>query len=193
VEKEPILEAPGAGLPLIESLVARFFLGPIVSKRDSAQKNLERFEKTNLKILDKLKVLSQEQMHTKFLVPRLQGIEDSSRHWSATETLEHIELVGISVLGLIENLIKNQVPQGVVNVADFKPKGKYAGQDVRPAFERFTQTTLAQLKDREFSLASPKYNHPWLGPMSSLQWLWLLSSHSVIHYVQIKHILKKIT
>ncbi|MEZ4813929.1 MAG: DinB family protein [Bdellovibrionota bacterium] len=184
------LEAPGKGLPFLESLLMRFYVGPVLSKKDSSDKNWERFDKMNKKILEKVKELSLEQMHTRVLVPRLRAIEDSSRYWSVAETLEHIELVGDNIAGLIELLCKNEVPDVVVDVADYKPKGKYSGVDPRPAFEKFNTRVQEQLKAKDITLHAPLFKHPWMGEISALQWLWLLSGHSGIHYNQIKCIIK---
>ncbi len=189
LETPPKLEAPGKGLPLIEGLIARFLFGGILSKRDSAETNLRRFEKLNQKILKTVETLSLEQLHKKVLVPRLRGIEDSSRYWSIAETLEHIEIVGEKITPLIEMLVRKEVPNIVVNIADYKPQGKYNGQDPRPAFQKFSQETLTKLQSLPIAHEKPYFNHPWLGDFSALQWLWILGGHSGIHYNQIKHIL----
>lgn len=184
------LEAPGKGLPFLDSLLTRFIVGPFLSKLDSVETNWIRFDKTNKKIMEIVSPLSFEQLHKKVLVPKLKGIEDSSRYWSVAETLEHIELVGDSICVGIELLNEGKVPQGKVDVADYKPKGKYKGKDPRPAFEDFNKRIQDKLKGKNISLDPPYYWHPWLGNLSSQQWQWLLSGHSGIHYNQIKHILK---
>jgi hypothetical protein len=184
------LEAPGKGLPFFDSLMMRFFVGPFLSKRTSVEKNWENFDSMNKKIIHKVKDFSLDQMHKKVLVPKLKAIEDSSRHWSLAETLEHIELVGDSISMAIEMLCKGEVPPVIANVADYKPKGKYAGVDPRPAFEAFNQRVRDKLKNLNITLNPPTYKHPWLGDISAQQWQWLLASHSGVHYNQIKHIIK---
>lgn len=186
------LEAPGKGLPFFDALFMKLFVGPFVSRRDSAEKNWQRFDFLNKKILLAVKDVSLENMHRKVLVPKLKAIEDSSRYWSLADTLEHIELVGDKISYAIELLCKNEVPQVVVNIADYKPVGKYAETDPRPAFAAFNERTQAKLRSQNITLNPPLYYHPWLGKLSALQWLWLMSGHSGIHYNQIKHILKRL-
>lgn len=186
------LEAPGAGLPFLDSLLMRFYVGPFVSKRGTVEENWKRFDRINKKIMEMVQPLSFEQIHKKILVPKLKGIEDSSRFWSVAETLEHIEMVGDSVCEGIEFLQNGIVPEKAANVAEYKPKGKYNGVDPRPAFEAFNKRIQDRLKGKKISLDPPFYRHPWLGMLSSQQWQWLLSGHSGIHYNQIKHILKQL-
>jgi len=190
--ENPKLQAPGKGLPLVESLVARFYYGPIVSKKFTAEQNWKRFEKTNQKILDLTKNISDEKIHQKVLVPRLPAIEDSSRYWSVAETLEHIEIVGDSIASGIEMLLRNEVPTKKVNIAEYKPKGKYNDLDPRPPFLQFSKRTTERLKHQNITLAKPYYHHPWMGNFSALQWLWLLAGHSGIHLNQIMHIKSKL-
>ena len=186
----PQLEAPGAGLPFLDSLLMRFYVGPVLSKKGSVRDNWDRFTRTNDKISALVKDIPLEKTHQKVLVPKLKGIEDSSRYWSIAETLEHLEIVGNSINQLINSLLRNEVPATVANVADYKPKGKYNGQDARPAFAAFSKRISEALRDREISLQTPKYRHPWLGPITAQQWQWVLASHSGLHYVQVKEIIK---
>lgn len=185
------LEAPGKGLPLVDSLMMRFFVGPFVSKRDSVEKSFSNFSKLNKKILERVAPLSFEEIHTPILVPKLKAIEDSSRYWSVAETLEHIEIVGREITSGIVNLAKyKKIPDFEVKIENYKPKGKYKGIDPRPSFQKFNDDVLSELKGLDINLAPPKFFHPWLGPLASQQWLWLLASHSGIHYNQINHIVR---
>lgn len=188
MEQMPKLDAPGKGLPFLHMLYARVRFGWSLSKKDTPEKNWKRFEKTNRKILDLVKNLSLEQMHKKVLVPKLPGIEDSSRYWSVADTLEHIEIVAESIAELLELLVKKEVPNKKVDIASYKPKGKYNGQDPRPNFEHLSKKMLERLSPLEIKHQKPYFNHPWLGNFSALQWQWLLSTHSGIHLNQILHI-----
>ena len=191
-EKTPKLEAPGKGLPFFEWLYARVQFGWRLSKKDTAEKNWKRFDKLNLLISSKIKDLPLEKLHKKVLIPRLKGIEDSSRYWSIAETLEHIEIVAESISGVIEMLARGEVPQKVANVAEYKPKGKYNDLDPRASFIEFNKRIPEKLKGLKIVHQKPYYKHPWLGNFSILQWQWIMSSHSGIHLNQILHIMKEL-
>lgn len=186
----PKLDKPGKGLPFIESVVVRFYIGPFVSKRFSPQQNTATFQKLNEKIIAELDRVEASLLEEKVLVPKLKTIEDSSRFWSVAETLEHIEIVGRNIIEVIESLASGQTPKGKVDIAAYKPKGIHSGKECREVFVCFHKEILSRLENTKIPSGGEKLFHPWMGPMNALQWQWLLAGHSGIHLAQIRHIKK---
>ena len=47
----PLLDKPGAGVPWIEGLVLKYYIGPFVAARSDWQKNWDSFDAVNRKTL----------------------------------------------------------------------------------------------------------------------------------------------
>jgi hypothetical protein len=187
----PKLQAPGAGLPLGQSLMMRYFVGPFVSKRDSWQELESRFQKIYERILAETKGLDESALNQVVLVKPLRGIEDSSRNWSVAMTLEHLIFVGGEIAKVILELSHGREIQHEVKIADYKPKCKISGSTAVIEFESFISQTLATIKTKVGSTKSnTTFHHPWFGQFTTHQWFWLLSGHGYIHLKQIQEIKK---
>ena len=186
----PLLDKPGAGVPWIEGLLLKFYIGPFVAAGSDWQKNWGSFDNINRKTLALAETLTDTQLTTRILIPRLQGIEDSSRYWSIAMTREHLVIVGNGLTGIIKSLGNNIVPPVKVNTASVKPKGEHAPQTDINDFRQFATTTRPAITQAIRLPVSRlhKLDHPWFGPFDALQWQWLLATHGVIHYRQIKAI-----
>ena len=55
------------------------------------------------------------------MIPRVIGIEDSSRNWSVMMVLEHLCLTNRDMLRIIKALVDGIVPRGEVDIAMYKP------------------------------------------------------------------------
>jgi hypothetical protein len=184
----PPLEKPGAGLPFFESLFVRFWVGPIQSRRAGKEQNLKLFRFLGARVLKEAKLVPPEKRDVKVLVPRMKGVEDSSRNWCANEVLEHLMITGRPMRALIETLAAGGASDYVVDIANFKPKGAYAGRDAAPDFAAFVEETAAALEKLPIADAGPPHRHPWLGSINALQWTWLLAGHSGLHLRQLQAI-----
>jgi hypothetical protein len=135
-----------------------------------------------------------ERIQTPKLIPRIRGIEDSSRFWSAAMTLEHLMIVGQGMSQIIRQLSRGETFSREVNVAKVKPLGQLLaglnGQQAVVAFENSMQeiqTLLkTEVKDRQSQKKQP---HPWFGPLTAHQWLWIMAGHQNTHRKQIQLIL----
>lgn len=191
MEKLPQLAAPGAGLPFIESLVVRYYLGPFVGARSDWGQNLNEFVAINDKILRLVDSLPPEKLGQKVLVPKQQGLEDSSRFWSVAMTLEHLVIVGEKMREAIVALSNEIVPQVIADTATVKPVGQMPPAEALEMFRRFVKSLPDDLTKRvKNPNAKARFAHPWFGPMPAKQWQWLLAQHSAIHYKQFKNIVK---
>lgn len=101
---QPHLEKPGAGLPFLEALMVRWYVGPFQSRKNDAQKNLRLFSMAGARILKEAASVPEDKRDQKVLVPRMKGVEDSSRFWCANEVLEHRMITGEDMRSVIESL-----------------------------------------------------------------------------------------
>ena len=189
--EQPQLERPGAGIPRYEAYFFRVIgfgvLAPLVSW------NLARrlFQWEGRKILQITEGLSEQQLRTRVLVPRLRGIEDSSRFWSPAMTVAHLIIVGGAVARMIVQLGGNERPQQPVRIEDVKPDPETGLEVVaryRKLLSRFDQQMATGVANRRSRLT---HVHPWVGPLTAHQWLNLAAVHQRIHRKQIQSILEQ--
>lgn len=192
---EPKLQPPGAGLPLPQKLLLRFWLGPVVSRRTDPSKSREDYERLIHKLIEKISAVPEEKRRIKVLVDPIQGLEDSSRYWSLNDLMEHLLIVSKGIEVMILSLSSGKVPDVKADVAKVKPTN--ADQDFYDAFTAYAPNLIRRIDQK---LAGPGMNfdsrlrarHPWLGMLTARQWYWLLGSHTSIHYRQAKEIIRKL-
>ncbi|UPT74152.1 MAG: DinB family protein [Elusimicrobiota bacterium] len=187
---EIILPKPGAGLPFLESLYVRFYVGPFQSRKADKSKNLRLFQMVGARLLKEFSSIPAEKRDTKVLVPRMPGIEDSSRNWCPNQVLEHLMITGVPMRGLIVELANGRTSDYEVKIENFKPQGKYEGGDASQDFKKFLDETVSILDTLDVKDAGPTHKHPWLGQFNALQWTWLLAGHNGLHYNQLQAIKK---
>lgn len=186
----PKLGKPGAGLPFLQELALRWYVGPFVAARASWDEVDTNLEKLNGKILKLVEGLEAERMQKRVLVPPQKGLEDSSRYWSVAMALEHLTLVGNHMKAIIIDLSQGQVPNVNVDTALVKPKGEQTAAQAVDAFRAFATTIIPDMSVHVRNRKSAtKLKHPWFGPFTAKQWHWLLVGHTLVHYQQIKSIL----
>ena len=188
------LQKPGAGLPLFERLVARYFFLPVKSRQTTWEQSHRFFERETEKIMQLTQGLSLERLQTPVLIKRIVGIEDSSRFWSPAMVLEHLMIVAPAMSRVIVELSRGVVPHVEVDIANVKPQAEMSPEKlstVREAFFGSMQTVKRQLTEEVKNRTSrARLRHPWFGPLSAREWNWLLASHQRIHRRQIEEIQK---
>lgn len=185
----PRLQAPGAGLPFLERLFLKFVVLRKETKRNTWESNMARFEREGRKILALLEGLDDAALGKRVLVKRVPGLEDSSRYWSVAMTLEHIMVVGSQMSFVVGELSHGRTPTVKADVVSVKPKGMQAPSQVVSSFQDFLQSTIPNLKKATGEqTSSSTFAHPWFGPITAKQWLWLLGSHQGLHRKQIEAI-----
>jgi len=190
-EIETKLQKPGAGLPWPALMFVRYYVGPCVAAKADWAVETKRFHDTSAEMQALAERLDNGQLQKRVLVPRLRGLEDSSRYWSAAMTLEHVMIVGTGIRDIIIRLSQEQVPPGTVDTARVKPQGKLPAQAVLGNYKSFAATLMPQIDaavppaKRD---AKAKMTHPWFGPFSLRQWHWLLAEHNAIHLRQLREI-----
>jgi uncharacterized damage-inducible protein DinB len=187
---EPKLQKPGAGLPWLEGVVLRYVLFPSSLRKSTWESNAARFAREGEKILARIEGLSDEDLARRVLVARLQGMEDSSRHWSVAMTVEHLMMVGRAMGKVIVDLSHGRTPPGRPEVAAFKPAVPAQARATVEEFRRFVAEHVSSVESSMGSKESlTRFAHPWLGPTTLQGWMWLMASHQGVHRRQVDAIL----
>ena len=186
---EPKLAPPGAGLPFLIAIFARYITGPIIAANSDWNKNAERFEQINQKIFRELEGIDPGLLEQRVLVPPQSGLEDSSRYWSISMTLEHLCIVNAAMKRVILALGNGITPEGEASTAAVKPSGQIPPSKVVQEFSAQVSTLNDDLfKGVKNQKSGVLFKHPWFGPMTAKQWQWLLPAHAGIHLKQIRAI-----
>ena len=181
------LQPPGAGLPAFEKFYLNigFKIGTAVMSDDRA---LGLFDRMSTGILRFIAPIDIGVLSDPFLIPRLQGMEDSSRNWSVLMVLEHLNMVNRAIMLTIRELHSNRAPFDEVKIAHYKPS-----PDVDAGvIDEFQETNR---RYRNFVLShkplrtSMQHVHPWFGFLDGHSWHVLAAVHQRIHSRQIQKIL----
>lgn len=187
MKSSPSLAPPGAGIPTIERVVGGLQLKWLCFSCDV---------KATLAIIaderDRITQLTQGTPATaaaqRVLIPRLPGLEDSSRDWSEWMTLDHLCIVNTQIAGVISLLIQGQTPLGPgASTAAVKPRTT-ADEAVREQFHLSCDQLLASASEwlpGENRHLRVRYRHPWFGELDARQWLAMAAMHLGIHRRQI--------
>ncbi len=185
------LQRPGAGLPALErtALGATFKLMTAVA---TDRYLLKKFRRESRELIRLAEGDDSYDPFQPLLIPRLIGIEDSSRNWSVMMVLDHLCLTTRDILKIIKALQSGVVPRGELDVADYKPSSD-AGFEV---LDQFRQIELQYGLDVEAMIesngrlaTSPKYSHPWFGSLNAHQWHCLAAVHHQIHRRQMQKLI----
>jgi hypothetical protein len=134
--------------------------------------------------------LSLDLVNMPVLIPRIMGIEDSSRNWSVLMTLDHLTIVNTGVLEIIETLSGERLYNRRISIADLKPRPEQSLETIGK-FARTTQQYFNRLTQIRNLKSSARHAHPWFGRMDALGWHWLAALHNTIHRRQIEKIIEK--
>jgi hypothetical protein len=184
---EPNLAPPGAGLPKVELLVARvlFGLSRWTRNRDSFEREFSRERQLIRDLVGKCDAATGGR---RVLIPRLTGLEDSSRYWSVWMTLEHLRIVHDSIALLIRELSREITPPGSASTAAVKPRLD-VGPEVIEAYEASCDALAAAAAASPSLDTRARFPHPWFGPLNAAGWHALAGLHLGIHRAQIERIL----
>ena len=191
----PIRQKPGAGLPWPEWAVLRFWIFPRACRKLDWPRAAEMFQREGEKVLALWDALTPpERLAERVLIPRLRGIEDSSRDWSVAMTVEHLNIVGNAFLEIIQELRAGRVPPAVASTASVKPRGATPPAEVRAAFVRMLAdaVSVGRLPAPTQEELRAKYRHPWFGPIDAHAWHCLNGIHQRLHRTQIESILARL-
>src|SRR5262245_58536891 len=115
------LAPPGAGIPALEVLLGKVMFVYFRTTRTPESAN-KHFHAEAGVMLRMARALSPDVANTPVLIPRIMGIEDSSRNWSVLMTLDHLAIVNTAVLEIIDALAGERQYNRRFLIADLKPR-----------------------------------------------------------------------
>lgn len=187
---ETQLAPPGAGIPFIERLVATLAIRWHTRSYD--QQKVNNFLKEETRGIEQIvEHHTSEALSQNVLIPRLRGLEDSSRNWSVFMTLEHLRIVNTLIAKTIDSLGRNQPSTRVVGTADVKPASGIEAT-VIGAFSRSAEKIITAIDSLPKPTMTMKYPHPWFGPLNAAEWHFMAAFHTRLHRKQIEKILERL-
>lgn len=187
---QPNLEAPGAGLPLPELYIARLIFRREVQK-STREKAIAKVESERERFLAFLGDNAGKPFGTQVLIPRLRGLEDSSRYWSVYMTVEHVSIVNESIASAIELMVDGKSPENEASTAAVKPSPE-ADSSVVERF-RVSAGHLLEVAGNQPDLTKGAlYSHPWFGPLDPMGWLVMAEFHMQLHRRQLSAIVGRL-
>jgi hypothetical protein len=183
----PKLAPPGAGLPYPELLIARL-LFKFRRWRGNRDSFTEHFQRERAVIHGLVQSCDAEAAACRVLIPRLRGLEDSSRNWSVWMTLDHLRIVNHGILRTIESLAKGVVPSGKASTAAVKPSPD-VDATILSKYEKSCDLFLTTVANVPNLKTSVRHAHPWFGPLDASGWHALAGGHMSVHRAQIESIL----
>jgi uncharacterized damage-inducible protein DinB len=184
-----LLKPVGERLPWYQHMILRFYMGPFVAGKAGAKQNAEAFNKINSKILSLLDDIPPEMYSTRVLVPPQPALEDDSRYWSISMTLDHLISTHKVFMGIIRGLARGNPKVPALNMDEVKPTSERTPAQVVAEYRALVTTCMKDL-ETVMDTADPTatQEHPWFGEFTALQWHWLMAAHTAIHYKQLKGI-----
>jgi hypothetical protein len=183
--EQPRLEAPGAGLPVIQEYLLRHLLFPVLKCRVSRARALAWFEQEGQLILGLVRAVPATERTRRVLVPRLMGIEDSSRYWSLDMALDHMVIVSQAVLDGVITLSRGQPIGFKVDTAKVKPRVDTPA-DIDARFEALVRGARDYVWENAGDLnARECHEHPWFGCLTPHGWLVMMAVHAWVHRRQV--------
>ena len=184
------LAPPGAGIPAIERLVGGTFLKLRVLLGTPA-KFTAHFQRERTTIADRCAGRDARVLAARVLIPRLRGLEDSSRFWSVWMTLDHLRIVNDSIADVIRDLLQGRVPKGVASTAAVKPS-EHVGPEVVATYDASCDRLIQLVASPSMRRTELRYAHPWFGPLDAAGWHALSAMHMGIHRGQVDRILRAV-
>jgi hypothetical protein len=185
---EPKLAPPGAGLPKIELFIARAIFS-LLSRRATREGVNALVQKERSTIRALVRSVDADAASRRVLIPRLRGMEDSSRYWSVWMTLDHLCLVHKMVNRVIDSLAKNNLPAGKVSTANVKPSPAVT-EAVVAEYEKSCDDLLSTVAAAPNLNTAMRHEHPWFGPLDAARWHVLAAGHLRLHRGQIERIIQ---
>jgi hypothetical protein len=188
-DNEPHLARPGAGLPFLEARLVRWFGRAMMRRRFTWDSALDAMEAAAERLLQRADRLPESELSTRVLIPRLTGMEDSSRYWSPVMVLEHLCITAQGMLSIAILLSNGKETTHVVSTAAVKPKGLPVPAVLTDFsnIHRGARTRLAAEAGDHRDW--PAHEHPWFGQLNATDWIRLLGMHTQLHERQFNRIL----
>ena len=190
VESSNRLAPPGSGLPTLEKLFGRLLLA-LHRTINSDEQALREFEARSQSICTLYQAIPANKRELPVLIPRITGIEDSSRNWSAAGVLEHLAIVHIGIIGILKAL-KAEEKQRKLETSEVKPAGLKA-EEAHTAFLQSVKEYGSYISESTPFNSNHTHKHPWFGPFTSHAWHCLAAVHLKIHKKQLELIAQSLS
>lgn len=177
---------PESGIPAVE----RALLGSVLkisSTLIGPRTHLKLFAREANRILEIVDSYDYDFAGQQAKIPRLLGIEDTSRNWSLYMLLDHLIRVDREILTVIKELNRGYVPHGELQLADFKPDLD-CGAETIEAFQETARTFQSDVHGLLPLRTTARFAHPWFGPLDARGWTALAAAHHRIHRRQARKI-----
>ena len=181
------LAPPGAGIPALEIALGKILFAAFRKwkTREWATNHFAAEAGTMLRLA---RNLTPQAADTPVLIPRVIGIEDSSRRWSVLMTLDHLNIVNSGILDIIDHLSSERMYIRQVSIAAAKPSPDQT-LDTIGRFAKATQAYADRVTRIKNLVSHARHPHPWFGAMDALGWHWLAALHHTVHRRQIQKII----
>lgn len=186
-DHEPKLAPPGAGIPGVELLIARSLL-KLLYYTERREKVSARFQTERERVRALADQFNPDEAARRVLVPRLRGMEDSSRYWSLLMTLDHLRIIHRSIIGVVTNLADGKIPPGQASTAAVKPSASVTSAVV-PLYEESCDDLIDAIAKIPNLRTKARFTHPWFGSLDAAGWHLVSAIHLGIHRQQIQSIL----
>ena len=181
------LAPPGAGIPPLEITLGKLMFAALRSwkTREWATKHFHSEASSMVRLA---RNLTPQAANTPVLIPRVIGIEDSSRNWSVLMTLDHLVIVNSAIIDIVEHLSSERMYIRRVSTAAVKPRSEQTLETIE-RFAKTTQSYVDRVSRIKNLVSAARHPHPWFGSMDALGWHWLAAMHQTIHRRQILKII----
>lgn len=181
------LAPPGAGIPALEIALGKILFVVLRHWKTRAWAS-NHFHGEASTMLRLARNLRPEAANTPVLIPRILGIEDSSRYWSVLMTLDHLAIVNSAIIDIIEHLAAERMYIRRVSTAAVKPSPDQNLETIN-RFVKTTQNYVERVARFQNLASAARHPHPWFGSLDALGWHWLAALHQTIHRRQIQKII----
>lgn len=167
----------------------RNLMVPFSSATTSWQKANALYQAEGERVLALTRNLDDTTLQRQVLIKRFPGIEDSSRFWSPAMTVEHLVIVGMGIVGILNSLRAGKAVTKATRIQDVKPSPE-TGRKILETFEKIlVRQADACARPAQGGELQLTHDHPWFGPMNAHRWQVLNAVHQRIHRMQIEKIL----
>ena len=182
------LARPGAGIPPLELSAGRIIFAALRAFKTPEWATAHFRRETGI-MLRAVRELRPEAADTPVLIPRVAGIEDSSRNWSVLMTLDHLVIVDGMIAEIIEHLAGERLYMRSVAIAELKPTSQQTMETIGK-FTKVTQRYVDRVSRSGNLRSSARHRHPWFGALDAYGWHLLAAMHHTIHRRQIQRIIQ---
>lgn len=186
----PNLAPPGTGLPTLERWFSSALLKALSTfwSKDALTRWLRRETESSITLAASLpEALASHPV----LLPRVTGLEDSSRCWSANMVLQHLVIVDTGIRELAEALSDDTSFGRELRIAEVKPVPDAGFEQL--ALLRAAVNDYARLIDGLGDLRTTlRHAHPWFGQLDLRGWHALAAMHTMAHRRQMQAIVARL-